>query len=201
MDTYVISDLHYGHKNICTYRPEFKTMEEHDETITEGIVSTVGKKDVLWLLGDCFFTLESIKHFDRIKETGVTVNFIPGNHDTDTRTRVNIFKALVKMDAFDKVGSMFRKGRFWLTHAPIHPQELYGSVSVHGHVHRKTVPSTDFINVSAENVRFLPVSLNKLKDMEYRKEVLVHYGQYEHECSDFPNGRDGSCLVCDRGRN
>lgn len=194
---YVISDVHFGHRNICNYRPMFNSMQEHDETIMENILMTVKKRDTLWMLGDCFFEEHTIDYAKRIAERVQSFNFIPGNHDTDKTERVNIFKNLMQLGLFDKVGSMFHSSGFWLTHAPIHPQELYGRISLHGHVHRKTVPDNRFINVSAENINFTPVNLQQLKDENYRQSLLVHYGDYTHDCKDFLHKSGKHCLVCD----
>lgn len=194
---YVISDTHFGHKNITNYRPMFNSMEEHDETIVENILSTVNKRDTLWLLGDCFFEEHTIEYGRCISERVEQLNYIPGNHDTDKTARVKIFHDMVSMGLFNKVGSMFNTSGFWLTHAPIHPQELYGRISLHGHVHRKTVPDERYINVSAENINFKPVNLQQLRDPERRQQLLVHYGDFTHLCKDFLNLKGTQCLVCD----
>lgn len=60
--TYVISDTHWGHRNICKYRPEFSTPQEHDRAVIEGILSVAAKSNTLWILGDCFFTFESLNY-------------------------------------------------------------------------------------------------------------------------------------------
>ena len=189
----LISDTHFGHRNICNFRPEFSSMDEHDETITENIVKTVKKRDILWLLGDCFFTPDTERYLKRIAATGATLNFIPGNHDTDTKERVDLLKSFINQGYFDKVGSLFRVGNYWLSHSPIHPQELYGKKNIHGHVHRKTVSDESYINVSCENVRYVPVNLQNIES------YLVHFGNYSHNCEDFQS-KHNKCLVCNRDR-
>jgi calcineurin-like phosphoesterase family protein len=189
----IISDTHFGHRNICNYRPEFSSMDEHDETIIENIVKTVKKRDTLWLLGDCFFTADTEKYVKRIAATGAILNFIPGNHDTDTNERIDLFKSFVNQGYFNKVGSLFRVGKYWLSHPPIHQQELYGKKNIHGHVHRKTVSDENYINVSCENIRYVPVNLQNIESS------LIHYGNYTHNCEDFQD-KHNKCLVCNRDR-
>lgn len=192
----VISDTHWGHLGITRFRPEFESREDHDKFLTDKITSEVKKRDVLWLLGDCFFDEASLVHLYSIRECVDQLHFIPGNHDTDKTERQELVRKMVKEDLVDKVGSMYKTSGFWLTHSPIHPRELWGKKNIHGHVHRKTVPDARYINVSAENVRYTPVNMQDLKDPEKCKRLLVHYGDYDHDCEDFSGGFDGECLVC-----
>lgn len=104
------------------------------------------------------------------------LNFIPGNHDSDTTERQEMLKEMINMGLFHNVGSMFKKGEFWLTHPPIHPAELRGKINIHGHVHNATVPDDNYINVSAENVFYKPVNMQQLKDERFRKTILRDYG-------------------------
>jgi len=173
-------------------------MEEHDAVILDNILSTVGKRDVLWLLGDCFFDRTTLTNLDAICERVQAVNFIPGNHDTDKTERQEILRDIIKQDKVNKFGSMMTASGFWLTHPPIHPRELWGKVNIHGHVHWKTVPDANYINVSCENVRYKPVNIQDLKNPELCERLLVHYGDYTHDCKDHLNGRQSACLVCDK---
>jgi len=199
--SYIISDTHFGHRNICKYRPNFSDAKTHDETIVENILQTCNKRDVLWLLGDCFFTWESVEYLKEMHKHIGYINFIIGNHDTDKPERVEILKDCIGKNYFHKVGSVFKMGDFWLSHPPIHPCELYGRVNIHGHVHSKTIQDENFINVSCENVRFRPINIDHLKDIRKRKKVLVHYGNYDHDCNEFIDGNGERCLICDRTKN
>jgi len=173
---HIISDLHFGHRNILSFRQEFSSIEEHDNTIVENICSVGRKRDQLWMLGDCFFDENSIKYLTEISKYFNTINFVPGNHDSDNKERIKVLKHCINAGMYNKVGSMFKVNGYWLTHPPIHPIELRGSVNVHGHVHSKTIRDPNFINVSCENVNYKPVRLAMLKHEEYRNENLVQYG-------------------------
>jgi len=196
-NTYAISDTHWGHQNIRHYRTKFTSIEEHDGFIMDNILRTVGKRDILWLLGDCFFDEAALVNLIAINKRCQAVHFIPGNHDTDTKERQEVLRKIVKDNMVSKFGSMMTASGFWLTHPPMHPRELYGKVNVHGHVHVKTVPDTNYINVSCENVRYTPVNLNALKDPNNCKDLLVHYGPYEHICDDYRDGTGIRCLLCE----
>lgn len=174
---WVISDLHFGHRNITKYRPEFETMDQHDHTLLGNILSTVKKRDSLWILGDCFFQDHTLQYAKALSDAVDNLNFVPGNHDTDTTERQVLLKGMIGMGLFHQVGSMFKKGGFWLTHPPIHPAELRGKINIHGHVHNATVPDDNYINVCAENVFYKPVNMQMLKDEKTRRTVLRDYGR------------------------
>ena len=40
-EVYFIGDGHFGHKNILNFRPEFKTIKHHDDTIIDNINAIV----------------------------------------------------------------------------------------------------------------------------------------------------------------
>jgi calcineurin-like phosphoesterase family protein len=63
----------------------------------------------------------------------------------------------------DSVQSLVKYKGFWLTHAPIHPDELRGKMNVHGHVHTKTLADNRYFNVSCENVGYKPVCFDDIK--------------------------------------
>lgn len=168
---YFISDCHFGHRGIGKYRTQFSSHEEHDEFVFENIMSTVNKRDTLWMLGDMFFDGEVLeKYGKRIAERAGYTHLILGNHDTDnTYRRNNVGKFF---DIFDSVHGLHSKYGFWISHAPIHPDELRGKVNIHGHVHFATVSheykfgkviDPNYVNVCCENVNYKPICLQDIK--------------------------------------
>ena len=69
---------------------------------------------------------------------------ICGNHDTDH----NPMKILCEY--FDEVYSLYKWHEFWLSHCPIHPDELRGKLNIHGHVHHATINDKRYFNTSLE---------------------------------------------------
>jgi calcineurin-like phosphoesterase family protein len=124
---WVISDLHFGHRNITKYRPEFETMDQHDHTLLDNILASVKKRDSLWILGDCFFQYHTWEYAKELSSAVDNLNFVPGNHDTDNTDRQALLKGMIGMGLFHQVGSMFKKGGFWLTN-PIVDHILYITV-------------------------------------------------------------------------
>lgn len=164
---FVISDLHFGHKNMAVKRG-FETVEEHDEHIIAKWNSVVNKKDTVWILGDITMEKANFGILDRLQ--GIK-NVILGNHDMPQ----HVPKML---EHVNKVCSTWSKKNVILTHIPIHPRELQFRFrkNIHGHLHEHKVMHTNlntgepseifederFVNVSCECVDFTPVPLNDL---------------------------------------
>jgi calcineurin-like phosphoesterase family protein len=155
-DVYVISDLHFGHKNILNYRTGFSSIEEHDTIIMDNILSTVGERDTLWMLGDCFFNEESLEYLRRISSKCLQVNLVLGNHDTDNAVRQRNIRTILNEGLVNKIGSTFKRHGAWLTHTPIHPDELRGCTNIHGHVHTATIQDSRYFNACVENINYTP---------------------------------------------
>ena len=124
------SDLHFGHVNIGKFREPLGVSSEVEnrERIKEDWRKKVTKRDIVYLLGDACFTQETLVDFATLPGIKVLVR---GNHDNlDTQ---------VYMQYFDGVYGLLKYKEFWLSHAPIHPDELRGKVNLHGHVHFSSI--------------------------------------------------------------
>lgn len=154
---YFISDLHLFHANILKFSPMRggHDMETHAEWIVSQINSVCSKRDILYILGDVVFKRGGLEY---LKMLNPQIHLILGNHD-----RFQIDEYLDHGVASIKPGLWAYKG-FWLSHAPIHPDELRGRKNVHGHVHDGTIPDDRYINVCVEPLGGLPISLAELKD-------------------------------------
>jgi calcineurin-like phosphoesterase family protein len=128
------SDTHLGHKNIHKFRTQFNSADEHHEYIYGTLEDTINKRDALWLLGDVAFDEYWLRKVADLPCS--SIHIVLGNHDTDSDRRKNIS---LFTELFSSVHGLVKKGPFWFSHAPIHPQELRGKINVHGHVHSNTV--------------------------------------------------------------
>jgi len=137
------SDLHFGHKNIHTFREWCMDEEENRRIITDDWNEKVGKRDHVYVLGDACFTMETIFEFGELP--GAKKWLIRGNHD--------LLDTQVYLKYFDGVYGLLKYKEFWLSHAPIHPVELRGRVNLHGHVHYNTIPDMRYFNCCPENLR------------------------------------------------
>jgi calcineurin-like phosphoesterase family protein len=159
-DVYAIGDLHFGHKNILQYRDQFPTTSQHDATIMNNIRSVCGKRDTLWLLGDCFFSWESIAMAKEISEHVLAVNWVFGNHDTDSSERQKIVRTIIACKYVNQVHGLCKTKYGWMSHAPIHPDELRGKVNIHGHMHGRKINDERYIGVSCEQVGYTPLKIS-----------------------------------------
>lgn len=124
MDRYFISDLHLGHKAQIKWRG-FKSQEEHDTAVIESLM-TLPKKSKLWVLGDIAFNEESLKLINRIPSRLKVC--VLGNHDK--------MPAKKYLEVFNDIIAPIKYKRFWLSHQPIHLQEMYRvRGNIHGHIH------------------------------------------------------------------
>jgi calcineurin-like phosphoesterase family protein len=156
IDVWFIADIHGGHKNILKYRTSFRDKEEHFSTISNNYNRLVKPKDHVYFLGDIAFSVEYLERI-AFEWNGAKKVLVMGNHDTDDFTKVNV------ADYFDEVHGLLKYKEFWLSHAPIHPEELRGRRNIHGHVHNKTIQDNRFVNVSVDNTGFAPVSLEEIR--------------------------------------
>ena len=118
------SDLHFGHKNIHKFRLEISSQEENERRIILDWNNLVTKRDDIYVLGDAAFTMKSVELFKTLPGRKFLVR---GNHDDlDTQVYLKYFKSIYGLKKYKE---------FWLSHSPIHPNELRGKVNLHGHVH------------------------------------------------------------------
>ena len=157
MNVWFLGDLHAGHKNIHKYRTQFESEEHHFQVVKENYFKVVRKKDKVFFLGDTAFTKERL--LDVAKWPGTKVALL-GNHDLESELTVGDY-----VNAFDDVQGFVKYKDYWLSHCPIHPNELRGKLNLHGHVHNKTVEDARYFNCSLENIDYTPISLNQVREI------------------------------------
>ena len=169
-EVYFCSDLHLDHKAIKKFRPyvlnrgikvDFQTVAEHNFLLLDNINSTVTKRDVLYIVGDIAFSDESL---ELIRQIVCPVIAVLGNHDECEMLRY--------VDVFSDVKAFVRYKKFWISHCPIHPDELRGKHNIHGHVHYSTINDPRYINVSVDNINYAPISLMTIKQHIEQNKVV-----------------------------
>jgi len=163
---YFISDLHFGHKSVLKFSRDYRdgdTIEEHDWTLVARWNSVVKKKDRVFVLGDVCWPGTSL---DILGELNGTKTLIRGNHDNH--------KTVEYLEHFDKVMGLVKYKDLWLSHAPIHPNELRGCKNVHGHVHSNSIRHNytgeidpRYVNVCVENCEGYPVLIDDIRNNTY----------------------------------
>jgi calcineurin-like phosphoesterase family protein len=151
---WIISDTHFGHKNICRGVTEwrlpdgsvpihqtrdFSNIGEMNDAIVHGINSVVGQDDVLIHLGDWSFGgFENVKIFrDRI--VCQEIHLILGNHDHHIENnRGDCQELFTSVNHYTKL--MYKFDTLVLMHYPIDSWDGLnkGHIHLHGHVHLPT---------------------------------------------------------------
>ena len=169
---FFISDLHLGDKNICNFRSGFNSLEEHDETVKDNILSSVNKRSKLFLLGDIAFTEGAGDWIvNELLERCPNTVIVLGNHCSDSKERRGNIVKYVK--AGINIHGLTTYKDAWLSHCPIHPNEMRKkSMNIHGHLHSNNVECIGsdhvddiwYFNVSCENVNYKPIRYDQIME-------------------------------------
>jgi calcineurin-like phosphoesterase family protein len=135
--TWVYSDPHFSHGNICKFtnydgtkmRP-WDDVEQMNEDMICWYNEMVNDDDRVYMLGDMAFSAQKMKDsVGRMKGRKV---LIPGNHEPPKMRKY--------FDLFDDVRGYVVKKGFIMSHMPIHEQSLgKWKLNIHGHTHNNTV--------------------------------------------------------------
>lgn len=170
---FFIADTHFGHANILTFKRnddsplrDFKTIEEHDETLIQNWNALVKPRDKVYHLGDAVINRRNLPILARLNGKK---RLIRGNHD--------IFRTSEYLPYFDEILAyrVFNEHGFICSHIPIHPESLSRwKANVHGHLHANTVmkilaaapsiavPDLRYLCVSVEHTDYKPIPLEEI---------------------------------------
>ena len=160
--TFLISDTHFGHANILTFKKHngdplrsFHNIVEHDEHLIEQWNKTVSPNDKVYHLGDIgfknFTNLSLI--LNRLNGTKVLIR---GNHDN--------FKLSQYQQHFKDVRASHTLDKFILTHIPIHPESVgRWKANIHGHLHDNSLQDNRYFNVSVEKTHYTPLDFEFIR--------------------------------------
>lgn len=173
IETWFISDTHFGHKNILEYQKNnrpFSSLNEMHEVMIERWNGVVKPKDNVWHLGDVAFGKANLDILARLN--GVK-RLIMGNHD---HYNINFY-----LKYFNRVAGCFTWEKCCLSHIPIH-EDCFRSryiLNIHGHLHSKDVnlivptehansflefPNPIYYNVSCEKNNLTPINADFIRD-------------------------------------
>jgi len=154
-DTFVIADLHFGHKNIIQYetRPE-----DYEELTVAKWNQHVEKHDQVLVLGD--LTLAGRDYTKKYTERLHGKKFlIKGNHDGNTETFYLECGFTVVEPILKTFANSWGKLRVLFTHEPVEPLPE-GWFNIHGHVHARELEYTErHCNVGADVTNYIPVRI------------------------------------------
>lgn len=161
-NSFFLSDPHFGHKNIITFKDDdgnlirpFSTIEEMDELIIKNWNNVVRNVDRIYCLGDIVMNRRALPI---IKRLNGKICLIKGNHD--------IFKLKDYLPYFDDIRAykMYPKHGIVFSHIPVHPRQLQGiwKANCHGHLHKNLIDDKRYINLCCEHINYTPVSLDQV---------------------------------------
>lgn len=166
VERFVISDTHFTHHNILTFKNydgspvrQFSSVEEMDETIIDNWNKVVKPGDVIYHLGDIAINK---KYIHLIGRCNGSKRLIMGNHDIfDMNYYTPFFTKIMAMRIFP--------GKCIMTHVPIH-SDCIGrfKINIHGHTHCNFILNDDgqksffHKNVCVEVVNYTPVALDSI---------------------------------------
>jgi len=163
MKTWLISDTHFGHSNILTFKKgdgsplrEFLDVFHMDFHMMTTWNSVVKPEDKVYHLGDVGF-----KNFTYLKRIFDELNgrkiLIKGNHDN--------FKLSQYQQIFADIRAYHVLDGILLGHIPVHPDALSKwKGQIHGHTHSFNMEDQRYYNVSVEVIDYIPVDFEVIRE-------------------------------------
>lgn len=160
LDTWIVSDTHFGHNNIIRYcnRPA-----DHDLIMVGNWMAAVGEDEDVLHLGDLIFRKSSVN----VQSLRGRKHLIKGNHDRekDSWYQAQGFEIMPRKMFFNWNGKPVL-----FTHVP-EVEHKGWSVNIHGHIHNNGYHQEleldrdkDYRNVSIEVMEYKPVRLREILD-------------------------------------
>ena len=161
MANYFSSDFHLGHKVIVPKYRDFSSQDEHDSLILDQIAA-LSKRDILYVLGDFIFDSDRYDYYiEQLAKTSCRIKLVMGNHDS---------LKLYHEPRFEVQLPFFTYKDAWISHCPIHPDELRNRQgNIHGHLHGGQImlddkPDPRYFNVNLDNHNHKFVNLDEIKE-------------------------------------
>lgn len=170
--TWVYSDPHFGHANICKFtnydgsklRP-WDDVHEMNKDLIDWYNELVDDNDRVYILGDVAFNIGSFRaNVERLKGRKILV---PGNHEPKKMHKY--------IDLFDDVRGYVQRDGFIMSHIPLHPGSLgRWALNIHGHLHANEVmvdeeyqsclpyPDVCYFCACVERTNFRPILLDDI---------------------------------------
>ena len=135
--TWVYSDPHFYHDNICKFTKEdgsklrpWDDANEMTEDMIKWYNELVKPEDRVYILGDVAFSPANMR--DAVSRMNGRKVLVPGNHEPPKMRKY--------FDLFDDVRGYVVKKGFIMSHIPIHPGSLSRwELNIHGHTHANSV--------------------------------------------------------------
>jgi calcineurin-like phosphoesterase family protein len=159
---FLTSDLHFGHSKIielCS-RP-FSNVKEMTEGLISNYNEVVGNSDIVFNLGDMFFSHSSDFMIEVLSRLNGKMVLIMGNHDSWKR-----MENMVKLGYIESIHSDLYMNGMYLNHYPkgIWEGMEYGVKHAFGHVHGMGENILGACDVGVDVTGYFPVSFDMIRD-------------------------------------
>lgn len=174
MAIFYTSDLHLGHENILPSRPQFNSIEMHDEFLIERWNSVVKNNDEIFILGDLSYRAKyHVSHY--LNRMRGKKKLIVGNHDSYWMKNVEDLSVYFESVDYFKTIKWEHK-LLTMMHFPMLEWTESRRIDdysylIHGHTHREKNATYEYIkdnlphalNASVDVNNFRPVVFEELK--------------------------------------
>jgi calcineurin-like phosphoesterase family protein len=197
---WLISDTHISHKNVLKHCPkraeiggfDINDVEAHDNWIIDVWNKTIGKKDIVYILGDFSFANPDIIKKQILPKLNGQKYLILGNHDKSSQHLNGYFTQITQMKevVFKKKNFPFieeENFRVFMSHYAMltWPGKHHGVVNAHGHSHGHmdtfNEESSDLrvdIGFDGKLANFKPISLEQLYQHFKKKTNGLTFNEY-----------------------
>lgn len=183
---FVVSDLHFGHKNIIEYCDRPTTIEDMDEWLIKQLNKYINECDTVYHVGDLTLKNKNLEYIISIvSRLNGKWKFILGNHDHEET--INKLCDLFP-DKFENLGwyhVVKLSGRKFVLHHFPHrswQDSRHGSINAHGHCHGslKGTELPNQIDVGIDAVEnFIPLDseqiIQKINEMNIGNKTVNHH--------------------------
>lgn len=182
MNTFFISDLHFGHEKLARLRG-FPNADAMNYAIRESWNGVVSQNDVVYVIGDISFAKPgpTAEFFWFLKGR---IKIVPGNHDSDKTLKllaaVDPGIEILPSQVLVKVAEPQPDGtnivtKVVLNHFPllVWEESHLGTIHLHGHSHGSCRYPDDVarMDVGCEPMGFTPISMKQVRERLAGKDV------------------------------
>jgi len=153
MSVYFTGCPHLGHKAISKYRKWVNSPADNTAQFVDQWKKTIRSKDIVYMLGDVAFNMESLELLKPLHGRKI---LIKGNHD-------DYCSSAHQMEVFEEIHGILKYKAMWLTHCPIHPDEMRNRIgNVHAHVHLQSIMKRNWYGKTVLNRKYFNCGVDVL---------------------------------------
>ena len=192
--TYYSSDWHFGHKAIINFeRRQFATIQEHDTYLIREITKWSQRwaaGSILWFLGD-FGDIEYLWVFDILRDAGIIINFVFGNHD-----RLDNLSKIQEHCDNVYLYPVFLSQKLVVSHFPVAVYE--DSLNICGHLHGAKLQDKNHVVVSIHVANYDVISSKYLSTCFSKLPTFNRHFLYEPFAADYQFTQPKENVIMDK---